>query len=171
MLGAEPMELGSKTGNAAKDYVLIIREMMKANPKAVSFYDFILDRGKAFRSSPVPDKLPKSINPKRFKVKECFYNAQMLALQYDYDYYEGFAVSIIPTEHAWALLPDGQLLDLTWDKVRNGTETFDYFGVLIPSKFIAKHMLETGMSTSMLILYWQSQGEKHGHIKDGKVRG
>ena len=143
--------------NTAKEYVESLKVVMSKNEKAVDLYDFVLERGVEFTSAPRPNKLPNGIDPRRFKLKECFYNAQLLALQYNYTYFEGFATSIIPTEHAWVLTHDNVLLDLTWDKVRNGNETFDYFGVKIPSEFIEEHMYDTGYSVSMLVPFWQHE--------------
>jgi len=49
-------------------------------------------------------------------VKQCFHNAQMLAMENpDLQYVEGYAMgnAIIPVHHAWLTL-NGKLIDLTW---------------------------------------------------------
>jgi hypothetical protein len=148
--------------NTAKSYVEELRKIMVKNKYAVDFYDFILQNGKSFRSRPSPDKLPNNLRSCSYKTKECFYNAQMISLLYGYDYYEGFANSIIPTEHAWVVTQDNVLIDLTWDKVAEPEEELDYFGVHIPREFISKQINKTGNSTDMMRQWFESQRSKEG---------
>jgi hypothetical protein len=52
-----------------------------------------------------------------FHTKECFYNAQRLALT-DWSgriqYLEGYGMNLIPCHHAWAVLDNEVVVDLTW---------------------------------------------------------
>ena len=65
--------------------------------------------------------------------KQCFDNAYRMArasrgrLQYA----EGYAVSIIPVEHAWLINEAGEVIDPTWHRHGNGIGR-EYFGVTIP---------------------------------------
>lgn len=144
--------------NTARQYCEMVRELMVNNPNAVGFYDFILANGKEFHSKPLPSKLPSGINLREYKLKECYYNAQMVALLHDLDYYEGFATSFFPTEHAWAVHGE-ELIDLTWDKVAKNGEEYDYFGVHIPSDFIAKSIVRTKLSVPMLLPWIENTGK------------
>lgn len=155
--------------NSAKEYCKILSRLQLPD-STLDYYRFVLSKGQEFRSKPVPAALPKGINPRRFKVKECYYNAQMLALTHHFRYYEGFATSIIPTEHAWVLSDDGVLLDLTWDKVAEPDEEFDYFGVQVPTRFVAERLVKTSTSTPMLPEYWLSL-QPHGDNPSRAGRG
>jgi hypothetical protein len=141
--------------NSAREYCKALKALMKDNPNGVKFYEFLLENGKEFQCQPVPKTLPKGIRSKTYQVKQCFYNAQTIALLHGYDYYEGFAISLLPVEHAWVISRDGELLDLTWDKVAENGEKFDYFGVHIPSNFVRIHMLKTNSCVGLLMQWWK----------------
>src|SRR5437667_1282214 len=52
-------------------------------------------------------------------AKECYYNAQSFCLDHEeVRYFEGYAVFIglgLPAEHAWAEMPDGNVVDFTFE--------------------------------------------------------
>jgi len=97
------------------------------------------------------------------KPKECFYNAQTLAMTFpNLTYYEGHATgSIIPVPHGWVVderHPD-VVIDPTWvdlETVDGGRPAPDYFGMPIPTEFISQHWIETGMSTDLIPYYLDS---------------
>lgn len=98
--------------------------------------DFVLRHGCI-----MPDILPV---PKRrlLKIKQCFYNASMLALreQKRFIYCEGFATSIIPVAHAWCIAKHNgtwMVWDNTWRKP--GAE---YYGVAITAEYLKHALLE-----------------------------
>lgn len=88
---------------------------------------------------------PKGI--KKAKSGQCFKNAFHLA---DRDsslrYVEGWAMSVIPMEHAWCVDKYGNVIDNTWDKKFKLLEKpypQDYFGVVLSQETLYKIMLET----------------------------
>lgn len=67
---------------------------------------------------------------KRGRLKECYRNAFNLMLHFGYTYCEGYAVSMIPTMHAWCLDKDGKVIDPTWrDKGKWGRQGKEYYGI------------------------------------------
>ena len=69
-----------------------------------SFQDLVLREGQLF----IPTKKPKGI--KLGKVKECYRNASLLALENeDFFYAEGYEG--LPFEHAWVVNRDGVVID------------------------------------------------------------
>jgi hypothetical protein len=134
---------GSK--NLLKGMILL----MKNHPQA-KFYEYLLLHGEQF--SEVDRKKSERIRTERFcKPKECYYNAQLMALDFDMKYYEGYAVSgqlPLPVEHAW-LVSNGRVIDITWHDLSKP----DYFGLEIPKEFIQKHILNTEKAEQLLWLY------------------
>jgi hypothetical protein len=85
----------------------------------------VLDRGESFSRDITPSaqqmRFIESVIEScggldKFEIKQCFYNAQLLACRGGNQliYYEGFATSIIPVHHAWCVLDDQLVVDLTW---------------------------------------------------------
>jgi hypothetical protein len=68
--------------------------------------------------------------------RECYSNAQKLAEE-GYQYVEGVAMMLIPTEHAWVVDPKHPeiVIDPTWCLMKGTTEP-DYFGVAMDLDFI-----------------------------------
>jgi hypothetical protein len=128
------------------------------------FYDFILAKGIMFHKRE-PSKNFEIVKklPFRAKVKECFYTSQMLALEDDKNikYFEGYGFDdIMPVEHAWCVI-DGKVVDLTWEKKdkmfnKNNDGNCIYFGVEIPIEMVREHIVDTGMSDSMLWRVWKT---------------
>jgi len=86
--------------------------------------------------------------------QECFFNAQSFCLAHrEARYFEGYADFddlSSPTEHAWVAMPDGRVVDFTFEAVeriakRQGlpcnTRDALYAGVEIPTQFIRETML------------------------------
>jgi len=125
-------------------------------------YDFILQHGKFYNSQELTDEereiVSVAIKNLGFKprMKECFYNAQMLALN-DYtnkiQYCEGFGMSLIPCNHGWCVIND-KVIDLTW-KDESGNNYFgefdkSYLGFTLTNDVIRKKQLKTSMAVSFL---------------------
>jgi hypothetical protein len=71
---------------------------------------------------------PKGIG--RGVPHECFSNSlHFVARNPKYTYVEGFAMGVLPMHHAWVMTPDGEFMDLTWEKP--GTE---YVGGPFPER-------------------------------------
>jgi len=99
------------------------------NKKLGQYYcieDFVLQHGQPFEYAPLPDTI------KRGKMKDCFRNSALLALENQaYRYVEGYASSIIPTHHAWCIDSEDRVVDNTW---QDGKE---YFGVVFDTEFLS----------------------------------
>lgn len=68
----------------------------------------------------------------RCNIKECYKNCAMIAMSDDqYQYVEGYAMSIIPIQHAWLVNAKGEAIDPTWIQCK-GAVSNDYFGVRVP---------------------------------------
>ena len=136
--------------------------------------DYVLDRGREFKSQPLTDLEHKQLffaidnYKKRFQIKQCFSNCQLL-LFYDISeslhYYEGYACGPagMPVHHAWLSIGSGKVVDLTWrceDFKRKGRlsnriigeipEGWHYFGVEFPRRYVIDHVLDTEMASSLL---------------------
>jgi hypothetical protein len=86
--------------------------------------DFILREGRFFEPRPLPAQISN------LKIGHCYLNAFRTALEEDFAYVEGYAVSSsnnIPLLHAWNLDADGYVVDRTWNP--HGRI---YLGVVIP---------------------------------------
>lgn len=141
-----------------------------ANPKAKAFYKYILENG----ASPKTTKLTKTeqktvtrflrdagISP---KIKECYYNAQMLNLvsRGRLKYHEGWAqgAGLIAVPHAWNSL-NGKIVDTTWG-ARGEIKTADrfsamegdeYFGITIPHNIVRRELFAKEMASPILRTY------------------
>lgn len=96
--------------------------------------DFVLRNGCA-----MTDILPVPKGKMR-KLKECFYNASMLAI-FDprFAYCEGYATAVIPVPHAWCIAKHKgkwMVWDNTWRQP--GTE---YYGVAITTEYLKQSLL------------------------------
>ena len=78
---------------------------------------------------------------KRKKSKECFKNAFQLVQKNfeDLVYVEGYANSVIPTLHAWAIDKEGNVIDPTW------RSSHGYFGVPFKFDYVARTLHERGL--------------------------
>ena len=69
------------------------------------------------------------------KVKECYYNSMMFQSE-TVEYWEGWAVGVIPMPHAWNMRNE-KLIDTTWSLFMEPDEPL-YFGICIPREFMRK---------------------------------
>ena len=129
-----------------------------------SQYDFILKHGKFYEPQELKSHealiIKKALKRIGFipEKKKCFYNAQMLALTDNsgqIKYCEGYALSIIPLNHAWIEI-NGKVVDVTWEKDGGGhilgtfPDTKSYFGFNMSNSDIRKKQLKTGIACSFL---------------------
>lgn len=92
--------------------------------------EFVLKNGRQWTPAPLPPDISK------MTVKECFKNATLLALERrDLTYVEGYAVGIIPVNHAWCVDAEGRVVDPTWPEV--GTE---YYGVPFDKEWLFREV-------------------------------
>jgi hypothetical protein len=83
------------------------------------------------------------------KEKECYYNAQSFCLDdEEASYFEGYATFAglqLPEEHAWVAMPDGNVVDFTFETMERignqkglscDTRNTLYVGMEIPTAFI-----------------------------------
>ena len=149
-------------------------------PKGYNFsgiQDFVADQGVTYAGARLSAEhlaiVHRAIDrcSHQFRVKQCFYNAQSLALADEtrtLRYVEGFAQgrAVIAVNHAWVTIGDtGAVVDLTWrlapeDEWRSGRmrdrpmgevpEGWAYIGTLFDTDLIRDRWLATGQSVSML---------------------
>jgi hypothetical protein len=103
-----------------------------------SYEALLLEKGRESVSAPLPAGIPRGT------PKECFRNAYMLVVERPdlrLTYVEGFALSVIPTLHAWAATPEGVVVDPTWD----APEGRAYIGLPMETTLVAAFTLATGM--------------------------
>jgi len=149
------------------------------NYKYEGMEHFVLERGEAHKSEPLTAEEMEIViaavdtSGTRFKMKECFYNAQLLAL-YDPStelvYHEGYAAGLagVPMLHGWVTI-NGKVVDVTWrlDKRRSkgrlrdrifGTipEGWEYMGVGFQTEFLRERIVRRGQIWSV-IDDWQEQ--------------
>lgn len=102
------------------------------------FEDFVLDRGRLFyKSDALTDEEKRIVNRAilsceqfgiHFAMRECYYNAQALALvgHGHIKYVEGYAAgrACIPVLHGWCHI-NGKLIDLTWRVEEGDDDTYE----------------------------------------------
>jgi len=129
---------------------------------------YVLRKGKAYAPADLTDSELEIVmsaalrSGKQYRMKECFYNSQMLVMSDHTDqikYVEGYGLRIIPTLHAWCTI-NGKVVDLTWRtdavEVRRFDNRFwgrfdgEYFGVEIDKAYIARIMVKDRVAKSLL---------------------
>ena len=141
-------------------------------PDTFNYYgleDYVFDRGvPQTLSTPLTEeeqdalfKTADRVGP--FLQKQCFHNAQMLAMTNpDLKYVEGYAQGrVIPVHHAWVTL-NGKLIDLTW-RVENAQpcrlsdrilgvipEGWQYIGITFDTETIRERVVESGETRNMI---------------------
>ncbi len=118
-----------------------------------SIYDFVLDRGRSYKSASLTTEerrvVRAAMGKRKFAKKECFYNAHTLVLEDTSGtliYTEGFALSrFIPLYHGWVTI-NGKVVDVTWDETGRpimGTlpEGWSYVGVEFPLRSVLRERI------------------------------
>jgi hypothetical protein len=96
--------------------------------------------------------------PRRLGIpKACYYNAYHLARRRArLRYVEGFALSVIPMEHAWCVDEQGRIVDPTWGEDFNlieGKRPVDYFGMAFDLDLV-RRIRKLTKQLSMLWEFW-----------------
>lgn len=151
-------------------------ESIKDKQPNYYFYKWMLEKGSVRDTRKFTKKELKFIKDKLRlseivpNAKECYYVSQLLAFSAveDFKYVEGYAVSIIPTEHAW-LEYKGKVLDIVWGSLEH-SKTPDgfsadpkneYFGVEVPHNLIMENVGEREIAESLLPLLFEKERMKH----------
>lgn len=131
---------------------------LKRFPNYTKFIIWVLKNSESFTSTGKLTSAEKRLLIKYrcgTRAKECYYNAQLLSLNSPFQYYEGWCLWEdigIPLEHGFNVLR-GKVVDTTlFDETRKRRRS--YFGVHIPTKFVAENMRESGMAEQMLYKYY-----------------
>lgn len=103
--------------------------------------DYVLQHGHLYQSAELTEverEVLAQLNPRAYKVRECYSNAQSIAINFpEFSYVEGVATGIIPVDHAWCEL-NGKVIDFTWgeDGPILGVipEDSEYYGLVIPTE-------------------------------------
>lgn len=130
---------------------------------------FFKEHGNFFQSAPLTPEEEEEVrraiaNPKDFKMKECFYNAQVIAQRGPLQYVEGYCFpGLLPVQHAWNAI-NGKVVDVTLKHQNGGSviaglipDGWEYFGVDFPVKEIWKVWREHEMS--LPIISWETRYE------------
>ena len=162
-------EQEDSSSNPTDEFLKSMQKIRGLGMKDKGYYysgaeDFLLQHGKHYQSQELTkeesDYLKKLYyETKRYKMKQCFYNAQSLS-QFSGDkikYVEGYLHSgIMPIEHAWNTL-NGKVLDFTMSHANNGKPIlgiipagWDYYGVDLPTNMITKYWQQHGKSDAMI---------------------
>lgn len=111
--------------NASREY---LEMMISLNPKAHAdsgtAHGYLFEHGKDCGPQHAP---PEDIELPSREPKMCYVNAYLLADRHPerFSYVEGYAIAIIPVQHAWCMDRQGHVIDPTphWGKGK------DYFGI------------------------------------------
>jgi len=135
---------------------------------AKRMYEYIKERGRYFEGAMSSSVLHRALLASVFfrpRLKECYFNAQMLALVSGFrniEYYEGIASWLAPTTHAWNVYR-GRVIDLTWENLPDvKLERLQYYGVPIPLEFVRKNNPIKRRAAEMLLIRYL---EEIGYIQ------
>jgi len=152
------MEMELTDNTIVKEYLKKVLLLIN-NPKQRAYYEWLIENGKSFtRQVDTPQVIKILKANKRFrKVKECYYNSQMIITSNkNIEYFEGYYITEfnLPIEHAWNVY-EGELFDATayWNKI----SVREYFGVSIPIIYVFRKILESGMSENFLERYFYDE--------------
>lgn len=109
---------------------------------------FVLARGRAYTAAPRPKGMRKMTN------KLCFRNALYTVWEdRSLTYVEGYALAFngIPCEHAWAVRPDGTVVDPTW----YDPDLAAYYGVEIPLDIVHGRIIRNNVF-GILVNDWRN---------------
>ncbi len=141
--------------NLSEQYMQNIKQLLEGKPQA-KFWNFMLDHATAFNN--IDWERSKDISSVyQCQGRMCFKNAVRVAMvDKSLRYCEGLATAIIPTEHAWLLDKDGVVIDPTWCLLKERYHP-DYFGIVIPVQFAAKHYASNLFFLPAWVKYMESQ--------------
>lgn len=89
--------------------------------------EFVLRHGRAWQPAPLPPDLTPMAK------QQCFRNAALLAMEKpNLVYCEGWALGIVPVEHAWCVDERGRVIDPTWIKPPG----IEYFGIAFKTPYL-----------------------------------
>lgn len=119
----------------AKQYVESIGTVMKGAQRQI-WLDFV-SAGESYYSVDWGASI-RLAREFRCEQRQCFLNCGVIACtRMDLRYYEGYALNMIPVEHAWLIAPDGRIIDPTWSLLETD-RVGDYFGMEIPLKYLLR---------------------------------
>jgi hypothetical protein len=156
---AQPNSLETTVRRIAEELAARRREAMIDGEEIPLLHEGLAIKGKAFDSTTPytadEQRLLKRLRLfHRRKAKQCYANSQRLVtrfFEFEYfEYAEGFITGGIL--HAWLLL-NGKVVDVTLDRT-----THDYFGIVIPRKWVIAHNLKTN-AHGPLINDWNNNYE------------
>lgn len=108
--------------------VYMLKHVAKVNQTTMA--GFVLDHGKDFEWQELP-------RPFRYgTIKHCYENSLSLAIRHpELIYCEGFGAGIIPTQHAFCVTVEGEVIDSTWtpDLVKGCR---DFIGIPLRTDFV-----------------------------------
>lgn len=88
------------------------------------------------------ERLPLEGYGAKMPFRACFENAFQLVQRYpELTYCEGYAASVIPTLHAWAVTEDDEVIDPTWEY--EGPDV-DYLGIRFDIRWLMRWTVDTG---------------------------
>ncbi|MFZ1005872.1 MAG: hypothetical protein WAN65_03485 [Candidatus Sulfotelmatobacter sp.] len=127
-------------------------------------YDQLLLRhGKMYQGRLLSDSVPawkrwkKNVKP---QLQDCFCNAASFAVDHEQaSYFEGYWLGPLPALHAWNMV-DGQIIDFTLELVEKKLKRKPdlaclYFGVQVPTIFVAEQIASTEEFAQVADLYLQ----------------
>lgn len=132
MTVGQPIDLST-----ARAYVEYLAELQTSNAKLMEYEgptpgQYVLEHGREYQ--------PVLRDVRQGESRQCFANAYHLASgsRRTWRYVEGWAINLIPTEHAWCVDAKGNIGDPTW-----GKDGKSYFGVELPLKLVERVQLAT----------------------------
>lgn len=135
-----------------------------------SFFGYLAAHGKNYEPIPLSREEKSHVRSVAlrtglsFEPRECFYNAQMLAITDDshrLTYCEGYGSKMIPCHHGWVLI-NNKVVDLTWavnlETSRGGLAgkvygvfSWEYFGIPITNtEYLRKYMYKEKIARGVL---------------------
>lgn len=129
------------------DFVALLAALQPApdGHRFGSIADLVLRYGRIW-----PDRADPATVPDMARG-QCFANAGILAVERpDLTYVEGWAGSLIPTEHAWLVTADGAVVDPTWGHSPDAV----YLGVPLTRHCVMRRTTDTGV-WGILVEAWR----------------
>lgn len=111
---------------------------------------------------------------KLMRAKQCFRNAQKYAATHKrVRYVEGYALSIMPVEHAWCIDQDEDVIDPTWGDeyaiTGEARPPADYFGIAFDTAFVRKmqeRAITLGYKTLSILFSYFTWKETYPLVKE-----